>query len=162
MKKFLAAAVAVATIAGAAGAASAQPYGGPDRPRYDGAYGGQHQPDGDYRGDYRGGYGANAIDAKQAAVAMRINRGERMGALTRREARNLRIELWQVADLERTFRMSRGLDRREVRILNNRLDRLDSVIVAQIRDFRDGPRYGQGYGGQGYGDRGYGDRYDRD
>lgn len=161
MKKFLIAAAAVAALTGAAGAASAQPYGGAHRP--DAAYGGQYRPDGAYRG---GGYGANAINAKQAVVARRIVNAERMGALTRREARNLRVELRQVAQLERRFRMSRGLDRREVGILNNRLDRLDWVVVAQIREARAGNRYGQGYGqgygGRGYGDRDYGRRYNRD
>lgn len=151
MKKILIAAAAVAALTGAAGAASAQAYGGAHRP--DAAYGGQYRPDGAYRG---GGYGANAINAKQAVVARRIVNAERMGALTRREAGNLRVELRQVAQLERRFRMSRGLDRREVSILNNRLDRLDWVVVAQIREARAGNRYGQGYGG-----RGYGDRYDR-
>lgn len=166
MKKFLIAAAAVAALTGAAGAASAQTYGGAHRPdaayggqyRPDGAYGGQYRPDGAYRG---GGYGANAINAKQAAVARRIVNAERMGVLTRREARNLRMELGEVAQMERRFRVSRGLDRREAGILNNRLDRLNWLIAAQVREARDGNRYGQGYGGRGYDDRGYDDRYDR-
>ena len=152
MKKFLLAAVAVATLTSAAGAASAQAYGAPHRP--DGAYDtGRGYDDG--RGGYNnnddrrgGGYGANGIDARQNQIAQRIARGERNGALDRREARGLRIELAQVAELERRFRMSRGLDRREIMILNTRLDRLNATVVAQLREGRGG--YGNGYGG-GYG-----------
>lgn len=151
MKTFLIAAAAIATLTGAAGAASAQTYGAPHRPDagYDGGYRGDDR--GDYRDGPRGGYGygAGAIDAKQERVALHIARGERSGALDRREARGLRIELAQVADMERRFRASRGLDRREIGILNTRLDRLDATVVAQMREGRGG--YGNGYG-NGYGD----------
>lgn len=163
MKKFLLAAVAVATLTSAAGAASAQAYGAPHRP--DGGYdAGRGYNDGrggynDDRGGYddrRGGYGANGIDAKQNQIAQRIARGERNGALDRREARGLRIELAQVAELERRFRMSRGLDRREIGILNTRLDRLDATVVAQLREGRGG--YGGGHDGGQYGNgQGYDD-----
>lgn len=143
MKKFLIAAVAVATIAGAAGAASAQPYGAPHEHGYSDGY-----RDGDRgnRGGYdgRGGYGADNINAKETQLAMRIARGERHGNLGRREARMLRGELFQIENLERQFRMSRGLDRREVAILNARLDRLEYRVMAEMRD---GRRYGEGYGG---------------
>jgi opacity protein-like surface antigen len=162
MKKFLLAAVAVATLTGAAGAASAQAYGAPHRPDagYDAGRGYNEGRGGDRGGydDRRGGYGANGIDARQVQIAQRIARGERNGALDRREARGLRIELAQVADLEQRFRMSRGLDRREIAILSNRLDRLDGIVIAQLREDRGG--YGGGYGGQ-YGN-GYGDRDGRD
>lgn len=146
MKKFLVAAVAVATIAGAAGAASAQTYGaphGPDRGYSDSDRGGR----GGY--DDRGGhgYGAGAINARQEAIARRIVQGERTGRLDRREVRSLRSDLFQINNLERQFRMSRGLDRREVAILNARLDRLERQVFAEMRD---GRRYGEGYGG-GYG-----------
>jgi hypothetical protein len=165
MKKFLIAAAAIATLTGAAGAASAQTYGAPHRP--DAGYDGGHRGDdrGDYRGDYRdgprGGYGAGAINAKQERVALHIARGERSGALDRREARGLRIELAQVADMERRFRASRGLDRREIGILNTRLDRLDATVVAQMREDRGGPRGGYDGGYGGYGDRD-GRDHDRD
>ena len=134
MKKFLIAAAAVATLAGAAGAASAQPYG-QHRPNYDGGY----------RDDYRGGrgYGA-AINAKQAELARRIARGERTGRLTWREARDLRYDLARINAMEYRFRRSYGLDRREFAILDTRLDRLEYRIIAEMRD---GRRYGQGYGG---------------
>lgn len=138
MKKFLIAAVAVATMAGAAGAASAQSYGpphGPDR-GYDRGYG-DHD---------RGGYGVDMINAKEAQVAARIARGERTGRIDRREARMLRGELFQIQSLERQFRMTRGLDRREVAILNTRLDRLEYRVMAEMRD---GRRYGDGYGRDG-------------
>lgn len=130
MKKFLIAAAAVAALAGAAGAASAQTYG-QHRPTYDGGY-----------RDGRG-YGA-AINAKEAQLAQRISRGERTGRLDWREARALRYDLTGINALERRFRMTRGLDRREYAILNTRLDRLEYRIVAEMRD---GRRYGEGYGG---------------
>lgn len=159
MKKFLIAAAAVATLAGAAGAASAQTYGPPHRPDYDGGYRDGGYRDGDYRdGDYRdggyrdGGYRGDrggrgygdAINAKQAELAQRIARGERNGRLNWREARALRYDLAQINSLEHQFRVTRGLDRREAAILNARLDRLEYRIVAEMRD---GRRYGEGYGG---------------
>jgi len=147
MKKFLIAAVAVATIAGAAGAASAQTYGaphGPDRGYSDSDRGGR----GGY--DDRGGhgFGAGAINAKQNAIAQRINQGERSGRLDRREVRTLRGELAQISSLERQFQRSRGLDRREVSILSTRLDRLERQVMADLRDGR-GPRGGYGGGHDG-------------
>lgn len=144
MKKFLIAAVAVATIAGAAGAASAQPYGAPHGPDH-GYGGGYGYGDGD-RGGYGGGrgHGSDMINAREAQLAMRIMRGERSGRLGRREARFLRGDLAQIEGLERQFRMSHGLDRREVAILNNRLDRLEYRVFAEMHD---GRAYGQGYGG---------------
>lgn len=153
MKKFLIAAVAVATLTGAAGAASAQGYGAPHRPDYDAPRGGYDAPrDGDYRDyrDYRGDRGdfrADAINAKQRELAMRIAQGERRGRLDRFEARRLRAELAQVANLEQQFRMTRGIDRREFAILDARLNRVEARIFAEMRD---GRRYGEGYGG-GYG-----------
>lgn len=150
MKKFLIAAAAVATLAGAAGAASAQPYGaphGPDRGYSDGYRGDGYRGD-DRRGyDDRGGYGAGAINARQNMIAQRIAQGERSGRLDRREARSLRNDLFQINNLERQFRMSRGLDRREVAILDARLDRLERQLFAEMRDGR-GP--GRGYGGGRY------------
>lgn len=164
MKKFLLAAVAVATLTGAAGAASAQAYGVPHRPGYDGGYRDGGYRDGGYRDDDRrgGGYTSTILDAKQSRVAMHIARGERSGALGRREARNLRIELAQVADMEQRFRMSRGLDRREIAILSNRLDRLDGLVIARLREGRGGDGGGYGYGGQYGNGYGYGDRDGRD
>ena len=145
MKKFLIAAVAVATIAGAAGAASAQPYGGPHRPDYDAPRGGGYDSprDGGYRGD-RGDYRSDTINAKQRELAMRIAQGERRGRLNRNDAHRLRGELARVSNLERQFRMTRGIDRREFVILEARLDRLEARIFAEMRD---GRRYGEGYGG---------------
>ncbi|MDP1736955.1 MAG: hypothetical protein Q8L23_05885 [Caulobacter sp.] len=166
MKKFLITAVAVATLAGAAGAASAQPYGGdrgPDRGYGEGYRDGERGPDRDYRdgrdgdrGDRGGygrgaGYGSNAINAKQAAIAVRIARGERVGALSRREGIMLRAELDQIAYMEHRFRVTYGLDRREVAILDARLDRLERTVFAEMRDGRGpGRGYGGGYGGGRY------------
>lgn len=146
MKKFLLAAAAIATLTGAAGAASAQAYGAPHRPGYNS----DQRGDGYRDDDRRGGNGSAIVDAKQARVAQHIARGERSGALGRRDVRNLRFELSQIAELEQRFRMSRGLDRREVAILSNRLDRLDGQVIAEMRDGRGG---NGGQPGNGYGDR---------
>jgi opacity protein-like surface antigen len=131
MKKILIAAAAIATLTGAAGAASAQAYGAPRAPAHGApAYGAPHG------GGYGYGYGSAGIDAKQSQIANRIFQGERSGRLDRREVRMLRGELFQIASLERQFKMTRGLDRREASILNARLDRLEYQVVAELRDGR--------------------------
>jgi len=145
MKKFLIAAAAVATLAGAAGAASAQPYGGP---RYDGPRDHPRYEEPRYAG---GGYGSDTINHKQDLLRQRIARGEQVGRITRGEGRQLRAELQNISAQERQFRASRGLDRREFSILNNRIERLVNRVNRELND-------GQAYSA-GYGDRG--DRYDR-
>ncbi|MDP1629920.1 MAG: hypothetical protein Q8L66_00695 [Caulobacter sp.] len=141
MKKILIAAAAVATLA-AAGAAEARPAHNGDRP----GYGAQHGPNHGYR---QGGMrqASRAIDARQAVISTRIQRGMRTGRLNPYEARALRGEFRQIARLEYRFRATRGLDRREVAILDGRLDRLERRVYAEMRDGnRNGARYGQGYG----------------
>lgn len=123
MKKILIAAAAVATLTAAAGAASAQSYG---FDRYDRPAGaGQH------------------INNKQERIRDQIRRAERTGRLSTREARGLEYEMRSISAQERQFRATRGLDRRELAILDQRLARLERQVWAQARD---GDRYGYGYG----------------
>lgn len=137
MKKILIAAAALATLTGAAGAASAQNYYGPgygydrDGGRYD--RGDRY----DRRGDGR------SIDIRQAQLRDRLERGVRAGRITHREADSLRTELRYVDRMERGFRNSGGLTRREIEVLDERLDRVERRLYAEARD---GQRYGYGYG----------------
>ncbi|MFZ5669247.1 MAG: hypothetical protein ACOY4K_07120 [Pseudomonadota bacterium] len=134
MKTFLIPVVAAVAALGAAGAASAQGYGYGYGHGYDYGYGYRHGPI----------QGPGSINAREAELAWRIERGERSGRLSRYEARDLRHELDHIERLERQFRYTGGIDRREYAILSARLDRLGYRIVAEMRD---GRRYG------------YGDRY---
>lgn len=135
MKKFLIAAAAVATLTGAAGAASAQTYGY-GAPRYE-----------------RGGQ-IPSVEHRQDVLRMRIEEGIRTGRLTPTEAQTLRYDIRGIDRLERQYRRDRGLNRQEVRNLHARLDNIEHRLN---RDLRDGQRYGYGYG-NGYDPR-YG--YDR-
>lgn len=142
MKKFIVATVALATLAGA-GAAAAQPYGGP-RGGYEVGYssGGYDRYD---RYDHR--TDARDINDRQQALRHRLDRGIERGRLTRREAESLRFELREISRLERLFRASHGLNPREVAILDVRLDRLERRMRAEMRDDQ---RYGYGYGDRRY------------
>lgn len=139
MKKFIVATVAIAALAGA-GAASAQPYGGP-RGGYEVGYSTSSYDRYDRRTD------ARDINGRQQALRFRLDRGLETGRLTRREAESLRFELREINRLERQFRTSYGLNPREVAILDVRLDRLERRLRAEMRD---GQRYGYGYGDRRY------------
>ena len=135
MKKILILAAAAASLTLAAGGANAQPF--PDHRAPPPA---SHAPPHD-RGDSRDRFGAHgrfspaaAIDARRNELAGRIARGERSHRLSRPEVRRLRGDLDHIAQLERRFQRSRGLDRREVAILDERLDRLERQIAAAMRD----------------------------
>ena len=139
MKKILVATLAIATLAGA-GAAAAQPYGGP-RGGYEVGY-----SDGGYdRYDRR--TDSRDINGRQQALRQRLDRGIERGRLTRREAEALRYELREINRMERQFRASHGLNPREVAILDARLDRLERRMRAEMRDDQ---RYGYGYGDRRY------------
>ncbi|MDO9474238.1 MAG: hypothetical protein Q7J28_14380 [Caulobacter sp.] len=139
MKKILVATLAIATLAGA-GAAAAQPYGGPR-----GGYEVGYSTGGDDRYDRR--TDARDINARQQALRHRLDRGIETGRLTRREAESLRYELREIRRLERMFRASHGLSPREVAILDDRLHRLERRMRAEMRDDQ---RYGYGYGDRRY------------
>lgn len=138
MSKILLSVVAATALAGAALPAAAQPYGGHDHGGYD-------------RGDrYDRGGGYGGIDARQSQIERRIDRGQRTGQLTNREASSLRGEARQIARLEARYRIG-GLSGWERNDLDRRLDRLETQVARQTRD---GDRYGYGYGP----DRGWGPR----
>ena len=139
MKKLIVATVAIATLAGA-GAAAAQPYGGP-RGGYEIGYSTSGYDRYDRRTD------ARDINARQQALRHRLDRGIERGRLTRREAESLRFELREINRMERLFRASHGLNPREVAILDVRLDRLERRLRAEMRDDQ---RYGYGYGDRRY------------
>lgn len=87
-----------------------------------------------------------SIDARQAMLEQRIDRGVRNGSITRREAMRLKGELRDIARTEADFRRSRpGLTQREIGHLDVRLDRL-AALVRMERNDRDQRQYGQGYG----------------
>lgn len=148
MKKFLIAAVALSTLVGAAGAASAQPYYGPGY-GYDRDGRGGYDRDGDYgrRGDSRD------LNRRQHELRVAVDRAAQYGRLSRREAETLRYEIRQINAMERSFRYSGGLSPQEFRILDQRLDRLERRLHREMAD-RDG-RAGRGGYGSGYDGRRY-------
>jgi hypothetical protein len=80
------------------------------------------------------------INARQANIEARINQGVRSGALTRREAVQLRAEFRQIARLEYRYRMSRpGLTRAERRDLDRRFDILSRKVRFQKNDWQARP-----------------------
>jgi chaperonin cofactor prefoldin len=73
-------------------------------------------------------------DAKKAQVQSRITRGETSGRLTAQEARMLRRQLNQIANLEMTLKADGRLDRRELARLNSDLDNLENVVWQEMTD----------------------------
>lgn len=87
-----------------------------------------------------------SVDARQAMIAQRIDRGQRNGAITRREAVRLNADLREIARIEAGFRRSRpGLTRSEVAHLEVRLDRLAALVRIERND-RNNRQFGAGYG----------------
>jgi hypothetical protein len=84
-----------------------------------------------------------SIRDRSDRIEMRIDRGERDGSLTRREAGRLRNELSQIAHLEDRYRRG-GLNGWERADLDRRYDNLSSRVFAERRDGQNG--YGYGYG----------------
>lgn len=91
--------------------------------------------------DRRGGYGrfddrASArLDDRIDSLRDRIDRGRDRGMLSRREADRLNWRLRGIANDKRQYeRSGRGLDGREVAMLNDRLDNLSGDIRGQGRD----------------------------
>ena len=145
MKTFLITALAAASLTALAAPAFAQPgpgYGG--RPGYERGPGYDRGGPGFDRGrDYYGG----SINEREAQIDARIDRGERSGDLTRREAWRLRSELRDIQRLERRYRFTDGhISGWERQDLERRLDRLSRQV---FRERRDEDRRGPGYGGYG-------------
>jgi hypothetical protein len=82
-----------------------------------------------------------SLNQRQAELDRRIDMGQRHGELTRQEARHLRMEFNQIAQLEAHYRAS-GLSGWERADLDRRFDRLS----AEIRGERHDSQYGYGYG----------------
>lgn len=129
---------ASAALAGIAAPAAAQGYGY-DRQESARHYDGRDDRNYD-RGRWDGDRGAYNIDQRQQRLAWRIERGVRSGALSQREARDLRAGAYDIARLEARYRRD-GLSGWERADLDRRLDRLDAQVRYERRD-RD---YGSGY-----------------
>jgi len=82
------------------------------------------------------------INARQNRIENRINQGIRSGALTRREATNLRARFRALERLEAQYRRSRpGLTLAERRDLDRRFDMLERSIRVQKNDRNHRGRY---------------------
>jgi hypothetical protein len=123
MKTLIAALAAVTTVTAIAAPAAAQTYGRHDQ--------GRDEQD----------RGAHNLNQRQAQLNSRIEIGVRRGAITRREAADLRSQSYEIARLEARYRVN-GLNGRERADLDRRFDRLETRIAREVHD-RD---YGQGYG----------------
>lgn len=141
MKKFLIPALALAA-ASVAVPAMAQSYGHQDRGGrggYEQDRGGRYDNDRGGRWDNdRGGNWQN-ISQRKYNLDRRIDRGERNGSLSRREASRLRRELNDLVYLERSY-LRGGLSFRERAELDRRYDRLSYQIREERRD-RDDRRW---------------------
>ncbi len=135
MKKILLATLAAVAMTGAAGAASAQPYGGPDR-SYD------RDRDRGYERDYGRGYYVDRhelrrLDMRRSELRRRIDWAVDRGRVSYGEGERLRYEIRDINQMERRFRDTGGIDRRELRILESRLDRLEGRLHRFARnDYR--------------------------
>jgi len=130
MHKFTRIAIpALAAIAalGTAGAASAQPYGGP-------GYGNR----GDW-GHHQTPARAEAIRDQIAMLEQRINRNDNRDRISEREAWGLRREVQGIREQFRMFNRD-GLNDREFRVLQNRIDRAKDRLHIERND-RDGRRW---------------------
>lgn len=81
-----------------------------------------------------------SIKGREAQITAKINQGIRSGALTRREATQLRAQFNAIVSLETRYRLSRpGLTIGERADLDRRFDALDRSIRIEKhdRDYRD-------------------------
>jgi len=108
------------TALGAAGTASAQPYPGRDW--------GHHTP-----------ARAEAIRDQLAQLEQRVSRNDYRDRISEREAAGLRREVRDIRDQFRFFNRN-GLDNREFRILQDRIDHAKARLRFERHD-RDGRRW---------------------
>ena len=134
MKKFLIPALALAA-ASVAVPAMAQSYG----PRHHDDRGGRYEQDRGGRWDNDRGGGWQNISQRKYQLDRRIDRGERNGSLSRREATRLRFDLDALVHLERSY-LRGGLSYRERAELDRRYDRLSFQEREERRD-RDDRRW---------------------
>lgn len=123
LAKILIPALAAAAVLGTAGAASAQPYGGPR---------------GDW-GHHQTPARAEAIRNQLAQLEMRVNRNDNRDRISEREAWGLRREIRDIREQFRVFNRD-GLNNREFRVLQNRIDRAKDRLRFERTD-RDGRRW---------------------
>ena len=134
MKKLLIPALALAA-ASVAVPAMAQSYG----PRHHDDRGGRYEQDRGGRWDNDRGGGWQNISQRKYQLDRRIDRGERNGSLSRREATRLRFDLDALVHLERSY-LRGGLSFRERSELDRRYDRLSYQVREERRD-RDDRRW---------------------
>lgn len=118
-------ALAALSVLGTAGAASAQPYGGYDNGR---DWGRHHTP-----------ARAEAVRNQIAMLEQRVNRNDNRDRISEREAAGLRREVRDIRDQFRVFNRD-GLNNREFRILQTRIDRARDRLHIERND-RDGRRW---------------------
>ncbi len=85
--------------------------------------------------------GWQSVNQRQAQIERRIDQGIRSGALSRREAVNLRGEFRQIAQLEQRYRRSNGLSMSERRDLDRRFDALSRKVRIDKNDRNNRPGY---------------------
>ncbi|HJS80015.1 MAG TPA: hypothetical protein VJ748_05280 [Vitreimonas sp.] len=78
----------------------------------------------------------SGINEYQRELEQRIWRGMRTGRLSEREAGRLRAEFGHIVHRERFYRRD-GLSPWERRDLIRRLDRLDTLLMSELRDWND-------------------------
>jgi len=125
LTKILVPALAIAATLGTAGAASAQTYGGYDHGR-------------DW-GNHQTPARAEAIRNQIAMLEQRVNRNDNRDRISEREAWGLRREVRDIREQFRVFNRD-GLNDREFRILQNRIDRAKDRLHVERND-RDGRRW---------------------
>jgi len=92
----------------------------------------------DYGYSFQGGGAWQNINARQARIEAKINQGIRSGAISRREAVQLRAQFRSIANLEARYRASRpGLTLAERKDLDRRFDALERSIRVQKNDRND-------------------------
>lgn len=143
MKKLLATLAMGTAIVAATAPASAQSYRGD---RYDRADGYDRADRYDRAGDYdrvgrydRGGRGDTGFHPTQLRprldrISSQISQGMQRGRLTPREAARLRAEHRQVWQIATDHYMTNGINQRELRDIENRIDRLQQQVRFERRD----------------------------
>jgi len=126
LSKIIVPALLAAGVLGSAGAASAQPYGGP---------GYEHRGDWGQRTPAR----AQAIRDQIRDLEQRVSRNDWRGRISDREAAGLRQDVRQLRDQFQYFNRN-GLDNREMRTLENRIQQICGRLQFERHD-RDGRRW---------------------
>lgn len=124
LPKIIIPALIAATMLGAAGTASAQPYGGPITAGH--AYPERHSTPGR----------AQAIRAQLDELQRRVERNDRRDRISGRESAGLRHDIASVREQFRRFNRD-GLNNREYRGLRNRIANIRSRLHMERGDWKD-------------------------